>query len=102
MLCSTKKEDIKICFRDNILEAFERKQNILIGAFAQARMQEILYDFKKLQDENSLTELMVMQEELKTLPFGDVWAEYCRQCGVAADNYYDEIEAYEKEVLLKR
>lgn len=48
---STKKEDIKICFRDNILEAFERKQNILIGAFAQARMQEILYDFKKLQDE---------------------------------------------------
>lgn len=48
---STKKEDIKVCFRNNILEAFERKQNILIGAFAQARMQEILYDFKKLQDE---------------------------------------------------
>lgn len=48
---STKKEDIKRCFRDNILQAFERKQNILIGAFAQGRMQEILYDFKQMQDE---------------------------------------------------
>lgn len=48
---STKKEDIKVCFRDNILEAFSRKQNILIGAFAQGRMQEMLYEFKCLQDE---------------------------------------------------
>lgn len=53
---STRKEDIKICFRDNILEAFKRRQNILIGAFAQARMQEILYDFKKLQDEGLIPE----------------------------------------------
>lgn len=48
---TTKKSDIKECFRANILEAFKRKQNILIGAFAQGRMQEILYDFKLLQDE---------------------------------------------------
>lgn len=48
---STRKEDIKICFKDNILEAFSRKQNILIGAFAQGRMQEMLYEFKCLQDE---------------------------------------------------
>lgn len=48
---STRKEDIKVCFRSNILEAFSRKQNILIGAFAQGRMQEMLYEFKCMQDE---------------------------------------------------
>ena len=30
---------------------------------------------KKMQDENRLTELMMMQEELKTYPFGDIWRE---------------------------
>ena len=48
---STRQEDIKKCFRNNILEAFERKQHILIGAFAQGRMQEKLYEFKLMQDE---------------------------------------------------
>ena len=58
---------------------------------------------KKLQDEANFTKLMVMQEEMKTLPFGDVWAEYCRECGVAADtSWYDEIMKYEKDVLSAR
>lgn len=48
---TTKRTEIKKCFRNNILEAFERKQDILIGAFAQDRMQGILYDFKLMQDE---------------------------------------------------
>ena len=48
---TTTKDDIKECFRANILEAFERKQDVLIGAFAQDRMQGILYDFKLMQDE---------------------------------------------------
>lgn len=48
---SIDKSDIQYCFKDNILEAFNKKQNILIGAFAQGRMQEILYDFKCFQDE---------------------------------------------------
>ncbi|MBQ7409901.1 MAG: MBL fold metallo-hydrolase [Clostridia bacterium] len=48
---TTKREDIKQCFRANILEGFERRQDILIGAFAQDRMQGILYDFKLMQDE---------------------------------------------------
>ena len=63
------------------------------------RMQNL----KKLQDENRLTELMVMQEELKTFPFGDVWTKYCEECGVPADkNWFAEVERYEKEVLLNR
>ena len=57
----------------------------------------------ELQDKNSMTELMVMQEEIKTLPFGDVWAEYCAQCDVAAGaEWFKEIEKYEQEVLLAR
>lgn len=58
---------------------------------------------QKLQEENQMTELMVMQEEIKTYPFGDVWAEYCRQCNVPADqNWFKEIQSYEKDVLATR
>lgn len=58
---------------------------------------------KKLQDEGRFTELMVMQEAVKELPFGDVWNEYCQSCGVTGDvSWYKEVETYEKEVLAKR
>ena len=56
---------------------------------------------KKLQNEGRHTELMVLQEELKTAPFGDVWAEYLKRENVNV-NYIDEVLAYEKEVLSKR
>ena len=56
---------------------------------------------KSLQNEGRLTELMVLQEELKTAPFGDVWAEYLSRENVSA-NYIDEVLKYEKEVLSKR
>ena len=57
---------------------------------------------KELQDKVKLTELMVMQEELKTLPFGAVWEEFCLRCGITADNWFDSIMKYEAEVLSKR
>lgn len=58
---------------------------------------------KKLQDESRFTELMVLQEELKTMPFGDIWKEYCERCGVDGEiSWFSEIENYEKEVLSKR
>lgn len=58
---------------------------------------------KNLQDNNELTELMVRQDEMKTMPFGDVWAEYCEECGVPGDRvWFDEIVKYEKEVLSQR
>lgn len=60
-------------------------------------------ELRKLQDENRMTELMVMQEEIKTYPFGDVWEEYCRQCGVTADySWFEAVRKYEDEVLSKR
>ena len=58
---------------------------------------------KKLQDENCFTELMVIQDEIKTMPFGDVWKEYCEQCGVPGDReWINDVKTYEKEVLSKR
>jgi L-rhamnose isomerase len=60
-------------------------------------------DLKQLQDEGRFTELMVRQEELKTLPFGDIWDEYCRRCGKPADGeWFPEIMEYEKKVLVNR
>jgi len=56
---------------------------------------------KKLQDEGDLTSLMVISEELKTAPFGDVWAEYLKRENVEAD-YLKEIKEYEEKVLVNR
>ncbi len=58
---------------------------------------------KTMQDENRMTELMVKQEELKTLPFSAVWAKYCEMCGAPADGeWFGMIEDYEADVLSKR
>ncbi|MBE6654950.1 MAG: L-rhamnose isomerase [Ruminococcaceae bacterium] len=57
----------------------------------------------KLQDEENFTELMVMQEDAKLLPFEDVWAKYCEECGVASGaEWFAEVKKYEKEVLSLR
>ena len=58
---------------------------------------------KNLQDSGDFTTLLVAQEELKTLPFGEVWAEYCRTCNVLEDGaWLPKVKQYEKDVLLKR
>ncbi len=58
---------------------------------------------KELQDASKLTELMVAQEAVKVLPFGDVWNKYCEVCGVPCDDeLYADIAKYEAEVLSKR
>ena len=58
---------------------------------------------RKLQDENRMTELMAMQEEMKLYPFGEIWGEYCRRCKVADDlGWLKDVKQYEKEVLVKR
>ena len=58
-------------------------------------------DMKTIQENNDFTYLMYLSEELKTAPFGDVWREFLKREGVA-DNYYDEVINYEKEVLVNR
>ena len=60
-------------------------------------------DLSKLQDEGNFTELLVTQEELKTLPLGIVWDEYCSRCGVPVDGqWFASVQEYEKEVLSLR
>lgn len=56
---------------------------------------------KELQEQNRLTELMVISEDLKTAPMGDVWDEFLKRENTK-DNYIDEVLKYEKEVLVNR
>lgn len=58
---------------------------------------------RTLQQEERYTELMALQEALKTMPMGVIWEEYCARQGVPADDaWIDNVLTYEKEVLLKR
>lgn len=59
-------------------------------------------ELKTLQDDANWTEVMIRQEKMKMMPFGDVWAEYCRQCGTDDDAWFDEVMRYEKEILSAR
>ena len=56
---------------------------------------------KSLQTDGKFTDLMVLQEEIKTAPFGDIWAEYLVREGIKAD-YLSEIKEYEEKVLVNR
>lgn len=58
---------------------------------------------QQLQNANRFTELMVLQEECKTLPFGDIWQAYCESQNVAPGmEWLEDIKAYEDAVLSKR
>ena len=56
---------------------------------------------KALQDEADFGKLMYMNELFKTMPMGDVWNEYLAKQGLS-DEWYGEVEKYEKEVLSAR
>lgn len=51
----------------------------------------------KLQDEARFTELMYLNEKMKTYPFGDVWEEYLKRNGVKSE-FLTDIKDYEKEL----
>lgn len=58
---------------------------------------------KALQDSQQFTELMVMQEELKCYPFGDVWNYFCEMSGVPEkEDWFKEVQNYEQDILAKR
>ena len=60
-------------------------------------------ELKKAQDDADYTKRLMLSEEMKSLPWSDVWAEYCKRESVPADkSWYDEIKRYEQEVLSKR
>ncbi len=57
----------------------------------------------KLQEERQLTELMMLSEEMKLYPVGDVWNYFCELSQVPQkEDWFEEIRSYEKDVLSKR
>lgn len=59
--------------------------------------------YAKLQDSGNFTEKMVIMEEMKTLPFGDIWEHYCEMQNICTDgSWLSEVVKYENDVLLKR
>lgn len=55
---------------------------------------------KEMQDQNRFTELMMLQEEVKTYPFGAVWDYFCESQGVPVrETWFEEVKKYEEEVL---
>ena len=56
---------------------------------------------QKLQDEANFTELMILSEEMKTMPMGDVWAEFLERQGIESC-YINSIKEYEEKVLVNR
>ena len=58
---------------------------------------------KEAQDQGDFTQIMVINEELKTYPFNDIWDYYCEINQVPVrEIWYDEVKKYETEVLTKR
>lgn len=56
-----------------------------------------------MQDEYRFTELFILQEELKTMPFGDIWDAYCDAQQTPRDGqWYAAIKEYEQTVLCER
>ncbi|WP_240662984.1 L-rhamnose isomerase [Acidilutibacter cellobiosedens] len=60
-------------------------------------------ELKKLQEEEDFTKRLVLMEELKSYPFGDIWNYHCHINNVPIqDEWYGIVKKYEKEELLKR
>ncbi len=58
---------------------------------------------KEMQDQNRFTELMMLQEEIKTYPFGAVWDYFCESQGVLVrEEWFKEVQKYENDVLSLR
>lgn len=57
---------------------------------------------KKMQDEANFSEQMMLQEEMKTLPYGDVWEEYLSRNRFAGSDWFEAVRDYENKILKER
>ncbi len=58
---------------------------------------------RRLEESGELTGRLAMIEEIKTLPFGAVWNQYCAKQDVPVGGaWLEEVRAYEREVTGKR
>ena len=88
--------------------SINRVAALIIGArnMEKALLKALLTPWKLLkeaQDKYDHTKVLALQEELKTLPWGEVWEEYLKRQGMVSDKeMFDDVRQYEKEVLSKR
>ena len=58
---------------------------------------------RELEAAGDYTQRLALLEEIKTLPFGAVWDEYCRRQNVPAGaKWLEDVKSYESSVLSKR
>ena len=58
---------------------------------------------KEAQDSYDHTKVLALQEEIKTLPWGEVWDEYCSKQGVLGEaEWFEKVRKYENKVLRLR
>ncbi|MDR1001258.1 MAG: L-rhamnose isomerase [Clostridiales bacterium] len=56
-----------------------------------------------MQNSGDFTQKLTLAENVKLMPFGAVWEEYCARQNVPADNeWFDAVTIYEQQVLLAR
>ena len=67
--------------------------------FALLQPYELL---KKMQDEANFSEQMMLQEEMKTLPYGDVWEEHLSRNRFAGSDWFEAVRDYENKILKER
>ncbi len=77
-----------------------------VRSMQKALLQALLLPHQmltRLQEEGSFTELLMLNEELKTYPFGSVWDYFCEQNGVPLkEAWYRTVQQYESNVLSRR
>lgn len=88
--------------------SINRVAALIIGArnMEKALLKALLTPWhllKEAQDKGDHTKVLALQEELKTLPWGEVWDEYLKRQNMVSDKeMFEEIKKYEEDVLLKR
>jgi L-rhamnose isomerase len=75
-------------------------------ALLKALLQALLCPIQRIraaEAEGDYTTRLALQEESKALPWGAVWDQYCRSCGVPSrERWLSELRKYESRVQLKR
>ena len=88
--------------------SINRVAALVIGArnMEKALLRSLLTPWdvlKQAQDEMDHTKVLALFEEIKTLPWNEVWDEYCKLNNCMNEHdWFNEVLKYEKEVLVKR
>lgn len=88
--------------------SINRVAALIIGArnMQKALLRALLTPWNLLidaQNNADYTKLLALQEEIKTLPWNDVWNEYCLKQGCENEsNWFKYVKEYEEKILKER